>query len=104
MKKLIFILLIIFFISCAEEPVYKYNYIYVEMRLVDGSIKKAKYKVPECATVGINSYKGSYNLIWRICPEKRDKRFSTDSRSSNNYRVLKSAVIDFKILKTIEYE
>ena len=96
MRKLLALLMLL--IVACEAPQYEYEYLHLEMRLVDGSIKYGKYKVPVCAKTYIVSNSGSYNLVWKICSEKKDRRFF-NSDHTNNRGILKRAVIDYKVLR-----
>ncbi len=65
MKKYIFLILIIFIVSC-EKPQneIKYKTYCLKIELVTGKIKEIKVRAPENSTFTINSHKGSY---WLDC-------------------------------------
>lgn len=78
MRKTIAILLLVLTLGCAEEKMVRYT---IKMKLIDGSWTTRSYMLPEDAYFHVYTHRGSYEL-----------RYAKS-------RIVKSAVIDFKILK-----
>ncbi len=81
MKKYIFLILIIFLISCEKHQEVKYRTYCLEVELVTGKIKKLKLRAPIDCSFFIREYKGSYWL----------------EGSTSNFYFKRAGVIDFEL-------